>query len=102
MQRHTIYLGLNDKETKTQQYDIITCYKMTQNTCLKYVDGLTISLNDGIFKHSNGEITIEKSLKIELIYTDELTARQIANDLKSMFNQEELLFLTEDVKIASL
>ena len=88
--KYTLYLGLNDKDTKTQKFDTITSYKITQDIILNHTDGATISLNDGIYTYKNGEIIIEKTLKIELLFINEIKTKAIIQELKERFNQESI------------
>ena len=67
MQKYTLYLGLNDKDTKKQEIATIEAYKITTNLLTSYTDGATIFEANGIYKHNDGNITIEKTLKIELL-----------------------------------
>ena len=58
---------------------------------MSYTDGATIFEANGIYKHNNGEIVIEKTLRIELLFINEETVKQIVSDLKKAFNQESII-----------
>lgn len=85
-------IGLNDKDTKQQKYDLITSYKLVEDICKNYVDGYTIYECKGGYKHDNGYFVTEISLRLELQFTTELTVKIIANEIKKVLNQETIVF----------
>ena len=96
MQKYTLYLGLNDKDTKKQEIATIEAYKITTNLLTSYTDGATIFEANGIYKHNDGNITIEKTLKIYLLFVEKTTVLKIIDELKRIFNQEAIV-LQEDL-----
>lgn len=92
MKKFILTIGLNDKDTKTQRYDTITAYKMVENILQQYTDGYTMYQANGGYKHNDGTFTNEISLRVELLFVDELTCRIIANKIKSkdILNQESI------------
>ena len=96
MQKFILTIGLNDKDTKQQKYDIITCYKLVENVLKEYTDGYTIYETKGGYKHDSGEFVQETSLRVELLFTTELQVRLIANKIKApeCLNQESIAFET--------
>lgn len=97
MNKFTIYLGLNDKDTKLQKYDIIEAYKIVTNFLSKKVDGATIYHAQGVYYHTNGDPVIETTLRIELIDVERRDVQEIVSNLKVLFNQESVLLQTENV-----
>ena len=97
MIKYIISLGLNDKDTKTQLIDTITAYKKCNEIVLKYVDGATVYETQGIFKHNDGTITIEKSLQIEIWEASKKAIENITNELKTEFNQEAVNVQIQEV-----
>ena len=95
MEKFTLYLGLNDKNTKQQVISTIEAYKICNNILLHYVDGATIFEANGIYKHDDGTFTIEHTLRIELLFTNKETVDKIAEDLKKAFNQEKIYIQTD-------
>lgn len=91
MEKFIIFLGLNDKDTKKQEISTLSAYKIANNIIFKYLEGATILEANGIYKHDNGEFVIEKSLQIELLFTDKKTVEKIASELKNAFNQESVI-----------
>lgn len=92
MLKFTIIAGLNDKETKTQiistekAYQII--FKALQNN---KVEGATLTEAKGFYTHNNGDIVIENSIKIELLFIDYSTVKNIAEELRVKLNQEAVI-----------
>ena len=101
MQKITLYMGLNDKDTKKQEINTIDAYKLVMNVLTQSVDGGTIFEANGFYKHVDGTITIEKSLKIELIDVEENILRGMVETLKQVFNQESII-LQRDIITSEL
>lgn len=97
MTKYTIYMGLFDKDSKRQEYDTITAYKMVQQRATQLFDGATISEAKGIYKHDNGEVVVEPTIRIELMFADLETVKTFCDNLKGMFNQESVVLQVEEV-----
>lgn len=97
MNKFTLYLGLNDKDTKTQKISTIEAYKIVMNLLLNYTDGATVYEADGIYKHEDGTIVIEKTLKIELLFVERATVGEIIEELKKIFNQESIALQYQNI-----
>lgn len=98
--KKTIYLGLNDKNTKTQIISTLEAYKIVNNLITKQFDGGTIFEAQGIYKHDNGIIVIEKTLRIELLLFNGHDIKKVDNlitILKNVFNQESVAVQTENI-----
>lgn len=98
MKKFTLYLGLNDKDKKTQLINTIEAYKIVNNIITSYTDGATIFEANGIYKHENGTVTIEKTLRIELLFIKKSTVLEIVKQLKMIFNQESIALSEEEIK----
>lgn len=88
--KYTIYLGLNDKDTKTQQISTLEAYKVVTNLISADFGGGTIFEARGIYRHDNGEIVTETTLRIELLFADDSQVRRFCETLKKLFNQESV------------
>lgn len=95
MEKFTLYLGLNDKDKKVQLINTIEAYKICNNILMHYTDGATIFEANGIYRHEDGTFTIEKTLRIELLFVDKKTVLNIVDDLKKAFNQESIAVQNE-------
>jgi hypothetical protein len=97
MKKYTLYLGLNDKDSKIQKIDTIEAYKIVSNILIKYTEGATIYSAQGIYKHENGEFVIEQTLRIELLFVEKNTVLELINILKHVFNQETIALQSENI-----
>ena len=88
---YKLYLGLNDKDTKMQKYDILEAYKIANNIVLSHCEGATIYNGNGVYKHENGQVVVEQTLIIEISGADESRVASVIGELKSAFNQECVL-----------
>lgn len=99
LEKYTLYVGLNDKDTKTQQISTLEAYKVLQNLLLNNgVEGATIFEAKGIYTHENGEIVIENTLRIELMFIEKEAIKKIVNDIKKILNQESVVVQFEKVE----
>lgn len=97
MKKVTLYVGLNDKDTKTQKVDTMEANKITMNIITSYTDGATIYNATGIYKHEDGTIVLENTLKIELYEVSDEALTAIIDTLKRTLNQEAIIKQTEVV-----
>lgn len=92
IKKYILYVGLNDKTTKLQEISTINAYKMVVNVCKNNgLEGFTISDAMGFYIHDNGDVVTEKSIKIEILFTDEKTINNIIDELKIILNQETII-----------
>lgn len=86
---YSLYLWLNDKETKKQKIWTLDAFKIVRNLVIAEFWGWTITEAEGVYSHENWEIVEEKTIKIELI--TEKPIEKFINTLKTTFNQESIL-----------
>ena len=98
MKKYTLYLGLNDKDTKTQLISTLESYKMVANILksLNY-DGATIFEAVGLYKHEDGTFVTESTLRIEILDFNKQGVNQLVETLKSVFNQESVAVQQETI-----
>lgn len=98
MKKFTLYLGLNDKETKKQEISTIDAYKVVTGLIANRFGGGTIFEARGIYKHDNGvDIVVETTFKIELLFTTREAVVDFIGTLKRVFNQESIAMVVEDI-----
>lgn len=97
MKKFTLYLGLNDKETKCQKIATVEAYKIVSNMIAARFDGGTIFEANGIYKHDNGTIVTEKTLRIEILFAEKPQIIEFVNMLKIVFNQESIAVQEETI-----
>ena len=91
MDKHILNIGLNDKDSKQQEIDLITAFKIVTNLIKKYYSGATIKQTTGIYTHESGEIVTEPSLEISILYGEQKKTLALVADLKRALNQESIL-----------
>ena len=97
MKKFTLYLGLNDKETKMQKIQTVEAFKIVSNLIASRFDGGTIFEADGVYKHDNGAYVIEKTLRIELLFVERPEVVEFVKVLKEVFNQESIAVQEETI-----
>ena len=90
MKKVTMYIGLNDKDTKKQEIATLEAYKVATNIFIKYVGGPTIYEGSGIYTHDDGTVVIEKTLVCILFTDNDEAVKQAASALKIALNQEAI------------
>lgn len=90
IKKFTLYLGLNDKDTKVQQISTLEAYKIISNLISADFGGGTIFEAKGIYKHEDGAIVTETTLRIELLFAEESQVKELVCTLKKLFNQESV------------
>lgn len=90
IKKFTLYLGLNDKDTKVQQISTLEAYKIVSNLISADFGGGTIFEAKGIYKHEDGTIVTETTLRIELLFAEEIQVKELVCTLKKLFNQESV------------
>lgn len=93
--KYTLYVGLNDKDSKVQEVSTVEAIKLVTNLCTSYTDGATIFEADGVYKHEDGTIVIEKTLRIELMFIEIATVKTIVETIKRLLNQESIVVQKE-------
>lgn len=97
MKKFTLYMGLNDKDAKVQVISTIEAYKVVSNIIAKDFGGGTIFEAQGIYKHDDGKIVFEKTLRIEILFAEEPQIKALVAELKKIFNQESIAVQVEDI-----
>ena len=90
-------MGLNDKDSKQQIISTIEAYKIVSNLVSQIFDGGTIYEADGVYKHDDGTIVIEKTLKIELLFAEREDVKDFCETLKRVFNQKSIAVQKEEI-----
>ena len=99
MKKITLYIGLNDKDSKVQEIGTLDAYKVVNNTL-----GVasTITEGRGIYTHEDGTVVSEVSLVVELLDFDNTLTKEWLKDkvnaLKATLNQESIAVQEQRVK----
>lgn len=94
-EKFTLYVGLNDKDSKVQKVSTVEAIKLVTNLCTTYTDGATIFEAEGVYKHEDGTVVIEKTLRIELMFIEKSTVKTIVDTIKRLLNQESVVVQQE-------
>lgn len=97
MNKTTLYIGLNDKKLKRQIIDTVEATKIVYSIILDCSDGGTIYNATGIYKHDDGTVIIENTLRVELFDIDPAIVERIIYRAKIALNQESIIKQTEIV-----
>lgn len=96
--KHTLYIGLNDKDTKQQKIATVEAYKILYNMLRAAgYEGATISEATGFYTHENGAIVIEKSLRVEVLFANDKKTDDLIQQLKIVLNQESIALQVENI-----
>lgn len=98
MKKFILFVGLNDKDTKRQEISTEDALTFAHYMLLNHVDGATVSTAKGIYRHDNGDIVTENTIRIELLFIDDDKVKSIVEKLKAKFNQESVAVQIEEVE----
>ena len=95
-ERYELYLGLNDKDSKRQEIPTEAAQALVQSEVAKRFDGGTIYATNGVYKHEDGTVVTERTIKMEITFYDGEPAdnnkriRDFCDWLKLVFRQESV------------
>lgn len=99
MKKITLYIGLNDKDTKTQKISTLDAYRFVNNIL---ATDSTITECKGVYTHEDGTITTENTLEVVLLDFDNTLDKgwvlDKANAIKKALNQESIAYQEQDIK----
>lgn len=99
MKKITLYIGLNDKDSKIQEVGTLDAYKTVSNIIGV---GSTITEGRGIYKHKDGTVVTEVSLIVELLDFDNTLDKGWVNSkveqIKTTLNQESVAVQYQEVE----
>ena len=98
MKEYKLYIGLNDKDSLTQEFEQEKYIRVLENTCKSYRVSFCFSVIDGGYFYESGEFNLEKTLLLTFVDIDGNVVREIARDLCTFFNQEIILMSTCEVE----
>lgn len=85
--QYSMFIGLNDKETKKQEVTTDKAIELVSDV----IKGGSIQTIQGVYTHNDGTKVKETTLKVDVLYSDDATVRLYADDLKRLLNQESIL-----------
>lgn len=93
----TLYIGLNDKDTKTQIIPTAEAVSIVTGIIYERTSGATIYRARGIYTHDNGEKVTEETLRVELFGEEPENVKAAAQQIKTALNQESISYQEETV-----
>lgn len=96
MKKYTLYIGLNDRDTHTQEITTLDAYKVVSNI-LTACGGATITEGRGIYTHNDGTIVQETTLICAVFAAPEESIRDAAIQIKQALNQESVALEISDI-----
>lgn len=84
-----LYIGLNDKDTKQQELSNLDAKAEISAILFRYCpDGFTLQECQGMYKHDDGIVVCENTIKVILLGYNMSMIYEIIEDLKRKLNQE--------------
>lgn len=90
--KYTFFVGLCDKDTKTQMINTIDCEHIVERVFVKHgVDGATITGGRGVYVHASGDVVTEETIIVSVFeFGEPVPVKAICADLKTLLNQESV------------
>ena len=97
MKKYTLYIGLNDKDTKVQEIGLLDAYKVVSNIFTETCGFATIHEGRGVYTHNDGTPVQETTL-IAFVNTDDNDSiMKAAGMIKTALNQESIMIEVSEV-----
>ena len=84
--KYTLYIGLNDKDSKKQQVN----RKDAEQLISQIVGDCTMSDCKGIYTHEDGDRVNENTLKVEILFKTDAQVSGYCDLIKELLNQESI------------
>lgn len=91
MKKNTLFIGLNDKDTRTQIITDEQARKIIIATACEFVGGVTLSDAYGVYTHDDGERVIEHTITATIYDGDDNAIKAMIKALLLSLNQESII-----------
>lgn len=92
--KYTLYIGLNDKDTKAQEISTLDAYKMIG----ALIGDCTIQEARGLYTHRDGTQVLESTVIVQVIdFSGTLVIDSVVETIKTALNQESIAVIREQV-----
>ena len=92
--KYTLYIGLNDKDSKVQEISTLDAYKIVG----ALVGDCTIQEARGLYTHQDGTQVLETTLVVQVIdFGGKMEITPIVETIKTALNQESVAVIREQV-----
>lgn len=102
MTKTEIYIGLNDQDSKKQEFATEKYVSILKKVCVSYRVPFSFNLIQGGYLHESGDYTQENTLVLTLIGAEKSMVEEIARDLCVFFRQESVLITEGEVRSYSI
>lgn len=90
MKKYTVYIGLNDQDSKVQIITTENALTLAENIFCEYCGGATLTTGRGVYTHDDGQKVIENTI-IAAVFGCELeSVKRAALECKRALNQESV------------
>lgn len=92
--KYTLYIGLNDKDSKVQEISTLDAYKLVG----ALVGDCTIQEGRGLYTHADGTQVLESTLIVQVIdFSGKMEINSVVKVIKTALNQESVAVIREQV-----
>lgn len=99
MEKYTLSVGLNDRDSKTQKIsDIESCSRIIESLNESLINGYTIYNAQGFYTHENGIQVNEKTIIIDIVNEKKEKILKACNSIKRKLNQESILVQEQNIE----
>ena len=99
MTKYTLNIGLNDKDSITQEIsEIESCSRIIESLNESLIGGYTIYNAQGFYTHKNGIQANEKTIIVEIVNEKKEKILKACNSIKKKLNQESILIQEQNIK----
>ena len=92
MTKHVLTVGLFDKDSKRQEITTVDAFKIITNIFTSKSLCATILECQGIYKHDDGTVIVEPSLRIESADCTREQIKPCIDMVKAALNQESVMY----------
>ena len=95
--QYIIYIGLNDMETKKQNFETDKYISILKKVCINYEVAFSFHVINGGYIHHDGSYTDENTLELTLLNVPEEKVMEIARVLCAFFRQERVMVVYNNI-----
>ena len=92
--RHTLFIGLNDKDTKKQ----VVSNPIAKRIIMQVCGDCTLTEVQGHYTHEDGTEVTEQSIRVELLFKADNEVYAYAKKLKKELNQESIALIKDYIE----
>lgn len=99
MKKYTLNIGLNDKDSKTQEISEIESYsRIIESLNESLIGGYTIHNANGFYTHENGIQVNEKTIIVDIVNEKKEKILKACDSIKKKLNQESILVQEQNIE----